>query len=225
MDSDDEILDQTFSYLTLRKTIGWISILLPFVLMLGKFLISKGIFIYNSISHYYYSEMRDIFVGAICAIALFLFFYKGYNKWDNWAGNLAGIFAIGIALFPTAEKGAYNWVADVHLICASSFFLILAVFSLVLFTLKDPDHTKQKRIRNKIYIVCGSVMIVCLISIVIFVKFYEDEYPESSFVFWAESFALIAFGVSWLTKGGTICPDKEAGNITESEKIISNIKQ
>ena len=51
-------------------------------------------------------------------------------------------------------------------------------------------------------------MITCLISIVIYFKFFDDDDSKSSFVFWAETFALLAFGVSWLTKGDTIFADK-----------------
>jgi len=53
--------------------------------------------IQESISHYYYTGMRNVFVGALCAVALFMFFYCGYDKWDDLAGDMAGIFAIGVA--------------------------------------------------------------------------------------------------------------------------------
>ena len=105
MKTYDELLSQTYSYLALRKAVGWIGILLPFVLMLGMFLVFNEKPVLKTISLYYHSGMRDVFVGAICSIALFLFFYKGYNKWDNWAGNLAGFFAVGIALFLQLKKG------------------------------------------------------------------------------------------------------------------------
>ena len=170
----------------------------------------------KTISLYYHSGMRDVFVGAICSIALFLFFYKGYNKWDNWAGNLAGFFAVGIALFPTAEKGPNNWIGIVHFICAASFFLILSVISMFMFTRKKPNPTRQKRTRNKIYVICGLIMIACLISILIYFSFYDADNSQSRFVFWAETVALNAFGVSWLTKGGTLYPDKKIRNISKS---------
>lgn len=201
--------DQIYSYLALRKTVGWIGILLPFVLMLGVLLIFEGEAILRNISLYYHTGMRDVFVGALCAIALFLFFYKGYDKWDNRAANIAGFFAIGIALFPTVETGPYNLSAKVHLICAVSFFLILSGFSLFLFTRKGADPSKQKLIRNKIYVICGSVMIACLAAILIFFIFFEADHPKSCLVFWAETIALFAFGVSWLTKGGGLYPDKK----------------
>ncbi len=216
MEKNDEYLNQTYSYLALRKAVGWIGIMLPFVLVFGVFMFFKEEIILRNISLYYHSGMRDVFVGAICAIALFMFFYKGYDKWDNWAGNLAGFFAIGIALFPTVKEGPYNFSAIVHFICAVLFFLILSGFSIFLFTRKDPDPTKRKLTRNKIYLTCGSVMIACLIAMMIFFIFFENTHLQSDFVFWAETVALVAFGVSWLTKGGAFYPDKKIRSVSQT---------
>jgi hypothetical protein len=204
----DPNTDLTYSYLSLRNAIGWIGILLPFVLMGGMFLIFNGKVIQKTISQYYHTGMRDVFVGSICAIALFLFFYKGYNKWENRSATLAGFFAIGIAWFPTTQAGPLDMAGIVHLICASAFFIILAGFSIFFFTMGTSHPTRQKLKRNLIYVVCGVVMIACLAAIIIFINFFLDDNPDSNFVFWAETIALIAFGVSWITKGGTLYPDK-----------------
>jgi hypothetical protein len=59
-------------------------------------------------------------------------------------------------------------------------------------------------------------MIACLISILIYFSFYDADNSQSRFVFWAETVALNAFGVSWLTKGGTLYPDKKIRNISKS---------
>ncbi len=198
----------TYSYLALRKAVGWIGILLPFTLMLGVFLIFNGQIIQESISHYYHTEMRNVLVGALCAVALFMFFYTGYDKWDDWAGNVAGFFAIGVAWFPTTEVGPSNLTGKIHFVCAVIFFLTLAVFSLFLFTKKGPDPTTQKLRRNKIYVICGLIMIASLFAVFIYYNFIHNDNSNSSFVFWAETIALIAFGISWLTKGGTLYPDK-----------------
>jgi hypothetical protein len=48
--------------------------------------------------------MQDVFVGILWAVGLFLISYKGYDSTDNWVTNLSGIFAIGVALFPTIVK-------------------------------------------------------------------------------------------------------------------------
>jgi len=199
---------QVHSYIALRRTVGWIGILLPFVLMAGNRIFFSGRFPMPNVSMYYFTGMHDVFVGSLCAIALFMFFYKGYDKLDNLAGNLAGFFALGIAFFPTSPGGLDTWTSKVHFMCAGVFFLILAVFSLFLFTRKSPDPTREKQARNRIYFICGSVMIISLIAILVFSAFFEEDHRQSTFVFWAETCALLAFGISWLTKGGALYPDK-----------------
>jgi len=202
--------NHTNSYMALRNAVGWIGILLPFVLMLGVLLIFKGDIIHESISHYYHTGMRNVFVGAMCAVALFMFFYTGYDGKDNWIGNIAGFFAVGVALFPTTEHNPSDWVGIVHFISATAFFLALAAFSLLQFTQTEKGiaPTQQKLARNKIYKICGIIMLACMISIVIYLNVIDDNEPKSSFVFWAETIALLAFGVSWLTKGETFYPDR-----------------
>jgi hypothetical protein len=206
-------VDQTYNYLALRKAVGWIGISLPFALMTGMALFFSGDIIQKTISQYYYTGMRDVLTGALCAIALFMFYYKGYDKWDNRIGNLAGLFALGIAWFPTSPTEPQDTIGNIHFLCASVFFIILAGFSLFRFTLneKGKSRTTQKLNRNIIYRACGVIMLVCLVSIVIFFEFFHDTGSGSHFVFWGETIALIAFGVSWLTKGGTLYPDKRKG--------------
>ena len=208
MDSYNKYLTHLRSDKHLRNAVGWIGILLPIILMHGEFIIYGGDYILDSISGYYHTGMRDVFVGALCAVALYLFFYTGYDKWDNWAGNLAGFLALGVAWFPTTKEGPIDTIGIVHLIFAILFFLTLAGFSYFLFT-KEGDTPKQRKIiRKRIYKVCAYVMVGCLAAILIYILFIQDNNSNSSFIFWAETFALIAFGVSWLTKGRTIYSDK-----------------
>jgi hypothetical protein len=75
MRSTDKYTDQTYTYLALRKAVGWIGIVLPFGLMTGMSLIFKGDIIQKTISQYYYTCMRDVLTGSLCAIALFMFYY------------------------------------------------------------------------------------------------------------------------------------------------------
>lgn len=200
---------QIHSYLSLRKSVGWIGILLPFVLMFGVFLIFHGKLPLFTISMYYYTGMRDVLVGALCAIGLFMFFYRGYDNWDNITGNIVGFCAICIAWFPATKAGPLDLPGKIHFIAAAIFFLCLAFFSLVLFTRKGSNPTARKLRRNRIYVICGLVMIACLIGMLVFFGFLQDHYPDSSFAFWAETVALLAFGISWLTKGGAFYPDRK----------------
>jgi len=187
--------------------------MLPLVLVFGRMLLgSPGIL--DSISAYYYSVMRNIFVGSLCAIAVFLFSYR-YEIQDDIAGDLAGAFAIGVALFPTAPKvGATAqqvMIGWLHLLFAACFFSILAFFAIVLFRKTDPNKkpTRQKQQRNIVYLCCGIAIVACLVLIIV-VQFL----PSSSWlqpihpIFWLETLAIMAFGIAWFVKGETILQDK-----------------
>jgi hypothetical protein len=69
------------SYLTLRKAIGIVGFALPIVIMIGK-MILQGPGIQHSVSGYYYTVMRDVLVGSLCAIGVFLWSYRGYDDPD-----------------------------------------------------------------------------------------------------------------------------------------------
>ena len=202
------------SYLSLRKAIGIIGASLPFVLSIGKIIIdSPGI--QSSISSYYYTNMRDVFVGSLCAIAVFLMSYKGYERKDTVAGDLACIFALGVALFPTTPIGnptsQDRLVGGFHHLFAALFFLTLAYFSLVLFRKTNPNKipTRQKLQRNIVYTVCGYTILAC-IALLGLNSFLPKEMPVNNLdpVFWLESVAVFVFGISWLTKGETILKDE-----------------
>ena len=199
------------SYLLLRKAVGYLGIALPFVLAFGGMLL-YGSGLQRSISSYYYTGMRDVFVGILCAIAVFLMSYKGYERNDDLAGDLACIFAVGVALFPIAPDVDASFqatlVGSLHHLFATSFFLTLAYFSLVLFTKTDPTTppTRNKLKRNVVYKVCGSAILVAIVLIVVVARVAAAKTLNP--VFWLESIAVVAFGVSWLTKGEAILKDE-----------------
>src|SRR5262249_38106399 len=87
------------SYLFLRRAIGVIGLALPVVLIVGT-LIADG-YLLDSISGSYYSTLRGVFVGSMCAVGVFLLSYHGYARSDDIAGNIAALGAIGLALCPT----------------------------------------------------------------------------------------------------------------------------
>lgn len=204
-------LRRVYSYMSLRKTAGLIGVLLPFVLVLGLSFINRETTIEQSISYYYHTAMGDVLVGAVCAVGLFMFFYAGYDKGDNWTGNVAGIGAVGLAWFPTALSKSEPGTQVIHLVFASIFFLSLAYFAIFRFTkTHDGEEPKgRKLVRNRIYIACGTVMVVCLVAILVYMVLdFGGDFP---LVFVAETVALVAFGVSWLVKGEAFLADKTKG--------------
>jgi len=189
----------THTYLALRRAVGLIGILMPFTLMLGNFFIFRGEIVLRSISRYYHSDMRNVFVAALCAMALFMFFYSGYGRRERWAGILAGVLTLGVVFFPTTLEGPTDLIGRLHYTCAALLFLLLAWISLFHFPRKLPGSAKL--VTDRIQVICGLLMIACVIAIVLYYSFFRVEGSETCVVFVAETVALVAFGVSWLTEG------------------------
>jgi len=214
-------LSLVVSYLTIRRTIGILGISFPVILVSGSLISGGADHIQSSISSYYHTNMRDFFVGMICAVALFFFSYKGYDKRDNIAANLGSLFALGTAFLPTSNgdtiQGRNPVIGQLHLCFAALFFLVLIYFSLLLFTKTDQGKKPagKKRSRNLVYRLCGYSMLLCILLIAACLIFLNDLYPDLKRynpVFWLESFSLWAFGVSWLTKGEIIWKDVTMSN-------------
>jgi hypothetical protein len=204
------------SYLDLRQAVGIIGVALPFALALGKILL-QGRGIQSSISGYYYTDMRNVFVGSLCAIGIFLMSTKGYDWRDEIAGILACVFAVGVALFPTApDVGATSQdklIGTLHLSFAALLFLTFAYFSLALFTQTTAANhpTPRKLQRNTVYRVCGyTILASILLIVVVMLPPVKSLVKPLTPVFWLESLAVVAFGVSWLVKGETILKDQPA---------------
>lgn len=202
------------SYLSLRRTVGVIGISLPFVLAIGNLLLGAD-GIEKTMSAYYYTRMGDVFVGSLFAIAVFLMTYQGWDWRDNLAGDIAGISAIGVALFPVAPEleslTTSQIVSDLlHAVFAGLFFFALAYFCLVLFKKFSPDQppTAAKTKRNKMYTVCGYAIVICVVLIGIqYVLIHLGVQAELEWVFWLEALAIVSFGVSWFVKGEGILQD------------------
>lgn len=165
--------------------------------------------------------MREVFVGILCAVSLFLFTYKGHSKLDSYAANLAGICALGVAIFPTdiivgygcqqPVRSIFNWGVHnaLHLGSAALFFITLAGMSLFLFTKSNKPKSEwsaPKRSRNKTYIICGVVMLVC-VALIAFSEPLFGSTKTSKITFAMETLALVFFGISWLTKGEVVFRD------------------
>lgn len=198
MKNDYLYIQYTQCYFSLRKAVGLIGMLLPFVLMLGNYLFFGGEAVLPTISQYYHSPMRDVFVGALLIMASFLFFYSGYGKTDRIFGIVAGSLALGVVVFPTSAS-ATSSDSPVHGFFAISLFVVLAAISIFDFPRKRPGM--EKRITDRLQVISGLVMLGCVIAVCLYYAFRGFAKSEGYFVFILESIALIAFGISWFTEG------------------------
>jgi hypothetical protein len=208
------------SYNALRKTVGWLGILLAPAMIIGNLLFDCCC-IQDSNSHYYYTVTGGLFVGILSAVGLFMIAYKGYDLLDNILSSAAGIFVICVALFPTNDNSKNSCAiihlplndlrATIHYISAASFFILIAVISLFQFTQSSGHKTKKKKSRNAIYRVCGIAILFFILLIAVY-GIWEKEFAgleKYKPVFWLETLALIAFGISWLVKGELILKDAD----------------
>jgi hypothetical protein len=156
--------------------------------------------------------MRGVLVGGLCVIGAFLFAYRGYDRWDGWFTNAAGIGAIGVALFPTppAHPSSRATIAGYfHFGFGSMMFSTLIVITLWLFRRAGPvpEYARIKRLRDRVYLVCGIVMLVSLALAGIVSLPFATALNSADPVFWLETIAIAAFGISWLVKGQAILGD------------------
>ena len=203
--------DYVISYNTLRIAVGILGIVLPIILYVGTILLDKETQLLNSISSYAHKRIGNGFVGIMCAVALFLYSYLGHDFKDNILGHLGATCALGVAFFPNNVPDPWTTINIIHLSSAFLFFTTLILFSLWLFPKTDQEvMSTQKKNRNKVYRICGYTMIACIVLIILYKAWLIDVWPEHGCfqpVFWLESFALVAFGISWITKGQVIFKD------------------
>lgn len=192
--------------LKLRKTLGWLGMLLPWIVAILYMIFEyKGFGLPGSISAtYYYDSCITPFMIILGAAGLLLLTYNGYDKQDKIVCSLAGIFGLMVCLFPcSATQLKYvgtlqlptNISGMVHNIAAIIFFGLLSYNSLFLFTKTVGEVTEQKKKRNIIFRICGIGMIGS------FVLLIPLTLLNVSFATWLiEAIALMFFGISWLTK-------------------------
>lgn len=196
--TNNSIQKNIFDYRTLRLVIGLIACLLPIVV---SFFSSQTL---TSISASYYTEGRDWFVGLLFIVGSFLLAYNGHTRKQLVASKIAAFAAVGIAIFPTAcEKCEAGFISTLHYISAAILFSILAYFCLVPFRkkVKAKNSSKQSR-RNTIYLLCGIVMIICMLGMAIANFALPAEFvARLRLIYWGEAIGLGAFGVAWFVSG------------------------
>lgn len=226
------------SYLAMRRFIGLLGLALPLVCLLAAVFPSPEARVYfDSISMYYYSSVHDVFVGIVITMGLFLITYHGHDYRDRIVTTLAGLAALGVALFPceyplsSVPQGLFQLppkVSDpVHLTNAGLFFFLLAMMSIFLFTKtkkgKKIAKGSAKARQNMVYRVTGVLILLSIAAVAVtesltMARVLDAEAVRRSRVFfWLESFMLLNFGVSWIVKGDTLRPRGRKARTSEAD--------
>ena len=195
-------------YLRIRNLCGLLGVILPWLA-----LFSAGIAEHPSdewwwsISATYYQS--PALVGVLVPACIVLMSYIGYDLTDNLLTSVAGIFGLGIVFFPCKV----SWIPDgtpvgffqlpieasntIHTISAALFFLVIAFNSIFQFTKSGPTMTDRKKIRNRIYRICGYGMLAAELAFVVLRWLSAPGYT----IMIIEIILLHLFGFAWLVKG------------------------
>ncbi len=209
--------DYVLSFYRVRQALGFLGLAFPLLLFIGGMLAESTL--PPSISDYYHSTLRDIYVGTLFAIGVFLVSYRGHPRQpgdvlsDNITATLGGVGAFGLALFPNrllegfhpnvsqlALGEAYSQIG--HFASALLFLGAMAWLCLGRFA------RTAKPARRRIYRFCGYVIVFFGLAATV-ASVLRAAGPDAArqwilstgFIFWCEAMGIWAFGLAWLTKG------------------------
>jgi hypothetical protein len=206
----DEVLQKRIlsTYNHLRFGMFAIAAATPIVIVLWGILFS--IDWQNSISAYYFAPngekweystypVRVLFVGILFALGSFLYLYKGFSGREDLALNLAGAFALGVALCPMyAETGYIPLSNKLHFTFAILLFICMAYTAIfcheeTLRWIVDPK--RRARYRCAYHTIGWFMGLFPLVGLLLAIVFGAERH-----VFWIEAAGIWAFAAYWLTK-------------------------
>ncbi len=220
-----------------RRILGSLCIaLVPSVLLFGLFgLKTNPTNWYHSVSSSFYSNANICMIGLIFATSIFFFSYRGYDWKDRLFSIIQAITVLGVIVFPN-----YNYTKPYttgifclpsklshtfHCITAGTFFITMALNLLLLFTKTGKEPTEKKKLRNRIYKVCGILILIAAFAMFIlsngFVKQYLPKNLPVGMI--CEFIMFTSFGFAYIVKSEAIknFNDDYEKVVTEIEKPVS----
>ncbi len=204
------------SYLHQRRAVGVIGVAMPVILHLFVDEVEGAEAArQSSFSAYYWTSGRDIFVGSLCAMGVFLAAYK-WNEQNEVEqkysrefvmSTVGGFAAIAVALFPTAQpEGSgieytawQEWVGpsltnQIHFGSALVFIMCLALLA---FAFAEGDYAAERFGDARLHFAMGSTIVMALVA---FGVSMAVSGPDRA-LYWTEFICTLAFSVSWFHKG------------------------
>jgi hypothetical protein len=200
------------SYRNMRAITGYVGLTLPVALLLTGLVDGH---IESSLSAYYYTNVGNIFTGALCVIGVFLLAYRlTALAIDSIATTLAGLAALGVAFFHAAPDNATQSqlrLANVHLTCAATLFVLLGAISLFIF---PRDVMPDQRWRVNCYRGLGALIWLSVILMPVLNWLASSFFNNDHVFIILETVCVMGFAVSFILKGhgqaGDVVFDKTA---------------
>ncbi|WP_051711210.1 hypothetical protein [Streptomyces sp. NRRL S-350] len=205
----------------LRLGVGLIGLLLPPALPFGNWLAAELLgrstdgYWPGSMSGSYYTGTRNVFVGALCALGVFLVCYRFDRRDDRWS-TAAGTFAVGVALCPTAPSGdasgLQRTVGVFHLVFAGLLFVMLAMFCL--YSFRNPRSTQPARV-GAAYLAAGVLILAALLlSLAAGATGIGADWPVRP-LYLCEWLATWSFGAAWTGAALELAAHRRGGSGTD----------
>lgn len=219
------------SNLWTRAIVGIIGIVLPIILIIGEaFFLRGGVRVRGSLSAYYHTSMRDIFVASLCVTGFFLATYmSGQTKTpDFWVSLVAGLAVLGVVFFPTMrphllpdaprcgitpmpagcspiqQQLGERTVAWIHFIFAVIFILSLAAMCFFVFARSEKERSKKPEMatdpRMATIVSACGWVILGAVAWVIIGGLLKVTIWELTPLYLGEVISVWAFGTAWLLK-------------------------
>lgn len=196
------------TYFSLRFGMIILAAGLPiYLVVIGK--LGWDVGLQDSLSAYYHAEggsLRDEFVGTLCAVGVFLILYRGFNRLENIALNVAGLALIGVAVVPMAWRcgDACSRISDLHGVFAYTFFagIFYVAFLCSSNTLIPeiiPDEGLRNRYRNQY-----RGLSVAMGLAVVFAGAIAFVAERNRVTIVLESVGVWAFAAYWVVKGNEL---------------------
>ena len=212
------------NYRKLRTRIGVIALAFPVVLILVGF--CWGIGTQPTLSNYYFAKdtvtgrvdlfpVRLWFCGLLFVVGVFLYKYQGFSENENRWLSLAGLFVLGVAVFPMSVDGrnAYDfvlaWISlpqlSLHGICAVLAFACIAVVIVwyadsTLSELKTTKPAVYQRFKRAYFFIAAYMALSIGISIFL----HYLHHGEDPYILLAEWSGIWAFAAYWFVKNWEI---------------------
>jgi hypothetical protein len=230
-DTRDPAVSLRLTDLWTRLIVGIIGIALPILFIIGEsFFLRGGVHVRGSLSAYYHTSMRDIFVAGFCVTGFFLATYmSGQPKTPDFRLSLvAGLALIGVVFFPTMrphllldaprcgvtpmpqgcsfvqQQLGERLVAWVHFAFAAIFILSLAAICFFVFAKGEKERSKRPEMatdpRTATIVSACGWVILGAVAWAVIGGLLKVTIWELTPLYLGELISVWAFGAAWLFK-------------------------
>jgi uncharacterized protein YjbI with pentapeptide repeats len=196
-----------FSYLYVRRSVGYLNLMVPLVVLIWGFIacdcgdISTSLTAYPANDSWFGMMITTVLTGAL------LITYRGYSLSDDITYKIVALSALTIGMLSGTSN---DTLTTIYATALAIYFITMAYILIRLFTRHSGAMSPNKILRNRIYLICGITIILALVAIASINTFASDNKEIAAYnpILWLEWIMFWAIGIAWLVKGETVARDR-----------------